>query len=69
MAASVQAGTLLTRTIELIKNSDLSIDQLSFETRLPSGWIRKVCNGTLKDPSVNRIQELYEYLSGEKVCQ
>lgn len=35
------------------------------ETKISFYWLRKFSSGNFSDPSVNRVQELYEYLTGE----
>lgn len=31
-------------------------------------WLRKFSSGTVKDPSVNRVEELYRYLTGHSLA-
>lgn len=33
------------------------------DTGLPFYWLRKVASGEIKNPSVNRVQYLYEHLT------
>lgn len=61
---SQSPGTLYARTLELLKNSDKPLPLIYKETDLPFYWLRKLSQGEIKDPSVNRVQKLYEYLSG-----
>lgn len=61
-------GTLLQRTRELIKQSDQSYSQMFAGSGLEPNWISGVATGRIKDPSVNRIQKLYEYLAGSKLA-
>jgi hypothetical protein len=62
-------STLLERTRELLKEEAKSrtLMEIHKETELPFYWLRKVASGETKDPSVNRIQTLYEHLSGKKL--
>lgn len=62
-------STLLERTQELLKEETKtrSLIEIHKETGLPFYWLRKVANGETRDPSVNRIQTLYEHLSGKKL--
>lgn len=60
-------GTLHQRTIDLIKESDLTFIQIYEATGISFYWIRKFANGMVPNPSVNRVQELYEFLKGEEL--
>ncbi len=59
------AGTLLTTTLQLVKDRDPLI--LHRETNIPYYWLRRFVVGGYRNPSVNRVQFLYEYLSGSKL--
>jgi hypothetical protein len=37
------------------------------DTGLPYFWVRKIANRDIKNPGVNRIQFLYEYLNKKKL--
>lgn len=54
-----QPGTLLTRTRDLLKGADLF--EVHRETGLPFYWLRSLA--TTDNPSVNRVQALYEHLN------
>lgn len=62
-------GSLLERTVELLREDmkDRTLLELHKETGLPFYWLRKMAGRETKDPSVNRVQALYEYLSGDKL--
>lgn len=60
-----QPGTLMTRTLELFKERN-TLDVYE-ATRLPWYWLNQFKSGKVKNPSVNRVQFLFEYLSGEKI--
>lgn len=60
-------GTLLTETKRLIKKDRRSLMRLAFETDIPFYWLQKFMRGGILAPSVNRIQYLYEKLSGKKL--
>lgn len=62
--------SLMEKTHRLLKESELSIPNVHAELRM-SGitsisyyWLRKFSSGQIKDPSVNKVQMLYEFLSG-----
>lgn len=57
--------SLHTRTWELLKSSDKTILEVHKESGLPFYWLRKFSLGLMKDPSVNKVQALYEFLSNE----
>lgn len=59
-------GTLLEKTLMLMKRSQRqkTLPEISKDTGLPFYWLRKFASGDISDPSVNKVQILYEYLSG-----
>lgn len=60
-----QPGSLMTRTIELLKQKDLL--QIYSETKISFYWLRKFVGGEFKNPSVNRVQYLYEHLTNTRI--
>jgi hypothetical protein len=60
-------STLLEKTVHLLKTRKVSCNQIFLDTKLPPNWIWCVEIGRIKAPSVQRIQKLYEYLSGKKL--
>ena len=56
-------GSLMAQTLALAKGHDPV--ELDRATGISFYWIRKFCDGTIKNPSVNRVQKLYEYLSNK----
>lgn len=58
-------GSLMTRTRELLKTSEQGFLEIYSETGLPFYWLRKFSNGEFRNPSVNRVQFLYEHLTGK----
>lgn len=60
-------GSLFQRTLELLKTTDETIPQIYVDTQLPFYWLQSLREGRIKNPSVNRIQRLYEHLSGKKL--
>lgn len=57
--------TLLAKVREMLREQDLML--LYAETRISFGWLQRVKLGRIKDPSVNRIQWLYEYLTKKQI--
>lgn len=60
-------GSLHAVTMHLLKQSEKSLIEIYAETGISFYWLRKFANGEIKDPSVNRVQELYEHLSGKEL--
>lgn len=57
-------GSLLKQTLDLLQNKrQKTIPEIAAESGLPYYWLRKMANGEIEDPGVNRVQKLYEYLS------
>lgn len=60
-------GSLLTATIEAVRSSNKTPVQLCRETGLHPSWILGLLNGRFRNPSVNRVQYLYEYVTGRQL--
>ena len=60
-------GTLLTHTLSLLRQRKCSIEKLSHQLDMPVSWLNMLERGEMKAPGVNRIQYLYEKLSGKKL--
>jgi hypothetical protein len=56
-------GSLLAKVRAMLVDCEETNLELFKATGLPPGWLDTVKRGVTKDPSVNRIQKLYEYLS------
>lgn len=52
-------------TMDLLLRSKLSVMDIHRESGLPYFWLRKLYYGGIADPSVNKIQALYEFLAGK----
>lgn len=50
-------------TLELLRNSEESIDEVARKADVSFYWLRKFSAGTARDPSVNKVQRVYEYLA------
>lgn len=55
---------LLDRTHELLSSSDQSVEEIAKGADVTFYWLRRFKQGTILDPSVNRVQKVYEYLAG-----
>lgn len=60
-----QPCDLMTKTCELLKDRNL-FDVYS-DTKIPYFWLAKFNIGEFKNPSVNRVVYLYEYLTQSKI--
>lgn len=60
-------GTLLAKTLVLLKASSEDPMKIHKATDLPFYWLKDMKAGKTKNPSVNRIQHLYEYLSNQSL--
>lgn len=49
----------------LLKETDLSYQEVANRLGVTSTWVRMFLDEKIKDPSVNTVQRLYETLSGE----
>ena len=67
MAATSVKGSLHSRTLDLLKQSGIPLPEIYKETHLPYYWLKKLSSGEIRDPSVNRVQRLYEFLAGRKL--
>jgi len=67
MSATPQEGTLLARTREHLLNSELSYLTIYKATGLTPNWLSLLAQGKLPNPSVNKVQQLFEHLTGTKL--
>ena len=63
--------TLMERTQRLLHESDMSLPDVHAGLKAAGHdnigfyWLRKFSAGEFKDPGVNKVQTLYEYLTGK----
>lgn len=57
-------GSLLARTKHELVHSASSYLQIYKDTGLTPNWLSLLAQGKIAEPSVNKIQKLYEYLTG-----
>jgi len=67
MADIPTKGSLHRKTLDLLKQSGIPLPEIYKETNLPYYWLKKFRSGEIKEPSVNRVQRLYEFLAGRKL--
>lgn len=69
MSAKVEEGSLLARTRELLLTCDQSYLTIYLATGLKPNWLSKLAQARLPDPSVNKVQKLYEHLTATKLIK
>lgn len=52
------------RTLELLSKRSESLKSISKKTSLSEAWLDAYAYNRTKNPSVKKVQELYEYLTG-----
>ncbi len=62
-----RAGSMLRKTLALLDKESRTNEALSLYLHVPLPWISKLRARVIKTPSVNRVQFIYEKLSGEKL--
>ena len=58
-----QPGTLMKKVLELFIKDGRTPLQLQIDHGVPFYWVKALQAGTIKNPSVNRIEYLYNLLS------
>lgn len=59
--------TLLEKTVALLDADPRSSLEIHHASGLSFYWLRAMREGRARDPSVNRVQALYEFLTGTKL--
>lgn len=54
-------------TVSLLNSSGKPYTTIFLETGIVPHWLSMFATGRIANPSVNRVQFLYEYLSGKKL--
>lgn len=62
-----QPGALMATVQKMLKDDARPLLQVFEDTKIPYYWLRTFSSGGYKNPSVNRIEKLYEYLSGKNL--
>lgn len=57
------------KTLALLQNRSvqLTLKRISEDTGLDEGWLSTFNRGVVKEPSVNKVQTLYEYLTNTTI--
>jgi hypothetical protein len=58
-------GSLMVKTLTLSQADKRDLLSIHKDTNLPLYWLREFRAGRIKNPSVNRIQSLYEHYTGK----
>jgi hypothetical protein len=61
-------GTLLERTRALLAQTDQTYVEIYTATQLDPNWLSALLRGKIADPSVNKVQRLYEHLTQRKLA-
>lgn len=64
-----RTGTLVLRTQTLVKDYSDGLVALSHRSKIPFWWLRKFAAGQIASPGANRLQYLYEYLTGKPLVK
>ena len=64
-------STLMVETLKLLKADERKLAELadSTQTGISYYWLKKFSANEFANPSVNRVQFLYEFLSGNKIIE
>ena len=65
--ANKKTKTLMEKTSELLNNTQIPIEKISSETTLTFYWLTRFRRNEFKDPGVNKVEILYEYLTGKNL--
>lgn len=58
----IKQSKLLGKTVALLKATTVPYTKIASDMGFNIRWVHMVKDGDIKDPSVNRIEALYEYL-------
>lgn len=57
--------SLLTKTKELLSDHEGTYFDIYDKTGIQPTWLSALATGRIKNPSVNKVQRLYEHLRGQ----
>jgi len=61
--------SLMQASRKLLGDHELDFVGVTLATGIPYHWLSKFSAGEFKNPSVNRVQCLYEFLTGTKIIE
>jgi transcriptional regulator with XRE-family HTH domain len=50
-----------------VRPRNITIEKIANVTGLSETWLKKFCAGQIEEPSVNKIETLYVYLTGKQL--
>lgn len=62
-----KAGKLMLLVLGLLHKRESTLKEIGQRTGLPLPWLYLLTEGGIKNPSVNRIEYLYEHLTGNRL--
>lgn len=62
-----QPGELMKQTIALLNSSTSTVYQVAQDTGIPFHWLLNFGASRYRNPSVNRVQYLYEHLKKQRL--
>lgn len=60
-------GKLMRTVQRLIREDPRSLPEIYRDTRVPLSWLNGFVAGAYRNPSVNRLEYLYEQLTGKEL--
>lgn len=67
MAQAIERGSLHATTLALLRACPIPPHELYQQAGVSFYWLKQFRDGAIVDPSVNRVQKLYEFLIGKKL--
>ena len=58
-------GSLYQKTLVLLKSRGIPLLEIHKQSGISFYWLKRFSEGRLRDPSVNRVQALYEFLTNK----
>lgn len=58
---------LMKKTLALLKKDKRTPLEISMETGINFYWLKKFKDGAIKNPSVNKVEFIHEFLTGNKL--
>lgn len=62
-----QRGSLYRVTLELLRSGKLTNIEIHKRSGVSFGWLNNIRYNEVRDPGVNNVQALYEFLTGKKL--
>lgn len=57
-------SVLMRTTLQLLLDDSRTLTQISTQSGIPYHWLKSFRYGAIPNPSVNRVEELYTFLTG-----